>query len=939
MTGRILLTLLLVCGIGCTKKNDIVSVSKKVEAPVVAKIYLNLKEGQGEPTFTYERVSRFKSSKGRDNTKKRRRDGYNEIEPIPVNTSVDVVMYSGAFSYNPRFDIAGDPGFSIVSSTCDGATAPCETVIRFSPTTVGTYWTDFLLSIGSAVIHHEFDAWAYDQVEEPDCPRCEYGSILKIDSKGMIETVPVVGSDFLLNYTSNFMPEYYSNYTNVGRQASFNPEGMSLSHVHFLNVAEGRLFLGNGFTSQITSLTSGSDILVPYGDEVFVFNSSGVHTSTRSFLTGFTKYTFHYDANGKLELIEDAFGKETELLRDGSGNLEMIIGPYGDETEIMVNGDGLIETITNPKNETHELYYYIGTSMIESVIYPTGREKFYEYTEAGELRYYERPDGKNIQWFPWLAATEETEIGQLSPTGREDITHVHRDKITNLFTRNTVTPEGFAETYTEGADKSQSIVNGFVAFNKTTQNDPRFGSSKKIDDTLTEVIDGLTRTTVYNDVVSGSGLFSYATLTRESSVNSKTTTSVFNRSTRVETITDPSSVVTTISYNTKEQPVSTNLGSETAVTMTYDGYGRLSQSYQGAKGSNTFTYNAGGLLQKVTNALSQETTYTYDLAGRLKTTTFPDSRVITYWYNDDGMMTGVTPPGRSIHSFGLDLNQNMTSYTPPLLSGMSRSNSVYTYNDEKELTSIERPDLKTIEYNYNATNGLLESVDHDSGSATYAYITDSPILEEAVSIDGVTSEYVPFGTSGIKSEKITKGSHATEVIFARDNFFRTTQRTIKHNSSTKGTVSYAYRDNGQESSVGDLSFGYNSNGRRDEAIIGNLKETWMYDSFGQVSGYLVQYTGAGLPYATVYDICFTRDNMHRILSKIETIGGVSKTYEYTYDTAGRLKTTTVDLTDVYEFFYDSNSNITNVELNSVSVRTATIDGQDRLTATLGNTYV
>jgi RHS repeat-associated protein len=76
----------------------------------------------------------------------------------------------------------------------------------------------------------------------------------------------------------------------------------------------------------------------------------------------------------------------------------------------------------------------------------------------------------------------------------------------------------------------------------------------------------------------------------------------------------------------------------------------------------------------------------------------------------------------------------------------------------------------------------------------------------------------------------------------------------------------------------------------------------------------------------LYDVSYTRDKLGRITEKVETIEGVTTTYGYGYDLAGRLERVSEGGVEVARYQYDSNDNRTHVDGSEV----ATYDEQDRL---------
>ncbi|MFN8000953.1 MAG: hypothetical protein U0X75_08075 [Acidobacteriota bacterium] len=82
---------------------------------------------------------------------------------------------------------------------------------------------------------------------------------------------------------------------------------------------------------------------------------------------------------------------------------------------------------------------------------------------------------------------------------------------------------------------------------------------------------------------------------------------------------------------------------------------------------------------------------------------------------------------------------------------------------------------------------------------------------------------------------------------------------------------------------------------------------------------------------------FNYDKLSRITQKVETIGGVTTTNDYGYDTAGRLQTVTRNGVLIDTYSYDSNDNRTSLN-RSGNITSGTYDNQDRLTAHGAATY-
>jgi RHS repeat-associated protein len=88
---------------------------------------------------------------------------------------------------------------------------------------------------------------------------------------------------------------------------------------------------------------------------------------------------------------------------------------------------------------------------------------------------------------------------------------------------------------------------------------------------------------------------------------------------------------------------------------------------------------------------------------------------------------------------------------------------------------------------------------------------------------------------------------------------------------------------------------------------------------------------------TLYSYSLTRDLAGRISSKSETIGGVTSTYDYTYDAVGRLSTVELNGSPYSSYTYDDNGNRVSGSIGGTSF-SASYDDQDRIVAYNSKNY-
>ncbi len=138
-------------------------------------------------------------------------------------------------------------------------------------------------------------------------------------------------------------------------------------------------------------------------------------------------------------------------------------------------------------------------------------------------------------------------------------------------------------------------------------------------------------------------------------------------------------------------------------------------------------------------------------------------------------------------------------------------------------------------------------------------------------------------------------------------------------------VTYVYDRDSLLTKAGNMTLTRNGqNGLLTGTTLGQVKETYAYSSFGELAGYEAKYGASSL-----LKLAYTRDKLGRIVQKQETRGGVVHTYNYGYDTAGRL--VEVKLGDVVQstYVYDDNGNRLSRTTPAGTVA-GTYDDQDRL---------
>ncbi|WP_413943308.1 RHS repeat domain-containing protein [Bdellovibrio sp. HCB-162] len=776
-----------------------------------------------------------------------------------------------------------------------------------------------------------------EHVEPCDCVRTDPGSIIRVDNLSFGESVPIAGTDFSLNYSSELTPDYVVPYTSIDRNPSFNPEGWSIDQVHYYDLNLGRLYHGSGRSFIKPNQTvSPSEIMVVDGGEVYIFSSvTGRHIRTLSSLTGYTKYTFYYNTLGMVNRIDDAFGNVTLFNRNSSGVLQSISSPFGKNTLIGVNGQGIINRITNPSAESYLIEYQPNSQLIKTFKKPSGRQSSITFDSRGRLK---KTSNAGSGWnFDLIGNGDSTDgalyIRKTSSLGRQWKYNTSKSNSTDLYTRTERNPTGEIITYTEGANKASTVQTASGKTTIFTTDDERFGSLLSRKNYQSETVQGITKSSMFFQTIGGlgAGPFSYSTITREDIVNAVTvSTFVFNKSTMTTTVTTAEGVIGKYKIDQYERPLEVKTGSYLPVNFQYDSYGRIKKVTQGSRNLVELFYNSVGDLEKTKNARNEETLYTYDLTGRVRSVSRPGGRNIEFSYDGDGELIEIKPPGKPIHLFAYNVWGLLEKYSPPPLPGIQIGETKYSYNMDKQLIAFQQPEKRQLNFNYNE-KGLLAETKYGDAKQTYAYIKNSSKIKKVVSFDQYASEYSYFGEF-IEMEKqtdATRPNNRTELKYEYDNSFRVKKRTLQADFIPEPSyVNYSYDRDSRPTKIGRMSLTYNSDGRLYGTTIGNIQDVRTYDQYGDLETYAA-YLKSGATSNLIFGYTLFRDPTGRIIRKTESTPDKTTSIEYSYDSSGNLEKVFSNGINIATYVYDLNGNrISGVEDGKAFV--ASYDDQDRV---------
>jgi RHS repeat-associated protein len=702
----------------------------------------------------------------------------------------------------------------------------------------------------------------------------QYASVRKVDTNGIITTVAGTG---LYGYSGDGGPATQA-------QLGYGVMDVAVDSGGSFYIADtGNMRVRKVDPSQNTAFILSSD---PSDNQFledgvgYIFASDGRHKETIDLNTGTVLETFGYDPNGRLISVTDRFGNQVTIERNPSGVATAVISPDGLRTDLVVDMNNHLYQVRYPDNSAFT-FVYTTDGLMTRETEPNGNFFTHTFDANGRIitaedqnngqRVYGRvvmPDGDTVSTVTTSEGNLTTYFDQPSST----------DVTTSASANTAVYARSASGLSTQVTQPNAAVQEYFTDY------DPKFRIQYLRQSTTTTPA-GLTAeanyTRLYEDTNADGDT---DRITRTASLNAKTTTVVQNLLTSQSTATSPEGRVVTTEYDP-----ATLLTSRVTVpglldtTYSYDTRGRVTNIQTGTR-ETVFTYDAQGNVFSILDPENHLTTFEYDALGRTTAIHRPDTTDLFYTYDLNGNMTVITNPSGIDHDFQYNLVNLADEYTPPL-----SNSTTYTYDRDRRLTRTTFPSGQEIINVY--TGDQLTAIQTPEGNVALSYYPSGQA--QAVSKTGEQIAY-SYDGSLLVSQALT-GTLNQTLSYTYNNDFNLTGFTY-----AGAAAAYAYDDDGLLTQASGYTITNNAQNGLPEGVNDALMAlNRTFNGYGEVAGQSVAVNGA-----PVASWAVTHNNNGQIVTKIETVDGVTANYAYSYDEVGRLREVEKDGVLVEEYQYN-----------------------------------
>ena len=615
----------------------------------------------------------------------------------------------------------------------------------------------------------------------------------------------------------------------------------------------------------------------------------GVHTRLEATAGGWvlrrTDGTgYRFDADGRLEALEDANGNHVRLTYAGD-RLVRIADDAGQQLDLAYDAAGRITAVTDPLGRTVRYAYETGD--LVAVTDPANRTTTYDYYENHKLRQAVEPSGRvrTIAYDPGTDRVRCVGSGRAASGCSE---------------------AGYAVTYDD--DAGTTSFRNLLSDRVTTVELSDRGTPLRVETPTETVAFGWDAEFNRVSTTNRTGTYEYA---YDDYGHRTEAVDAFGNVERWEweTTDDAGRYQSRLVSHTDARGATTSYG--------YDAAGNRVSVTNAAGDTRRLTYDANGSLVSRTDFGGHETRYAYDARGFRTAVVAPDGGVTNVTRDAVGRVTSRTDPLGNTYRYEYDAVDNLVRLVDPL-----GGETTARYDAQGTLQGVTRPDGQVRRPDGVPSPPFPRGADVDESGNVTTIETDEYTLTRRVDARGrLVERTVDYGPFAHTSEYRYDEAGALVSVLLPDGTRRIEHDALGRTTRVDGPdgtwATYAYDDAGRRiatnysNGVG-TSYEYDPAGRPTRIVVAAANGSTLTDR-------RYAYDAAGNP-TSVTDAdgdvtTYGYDALGRLVSVAFPDG---ETVTYGYDGAGDRVSRTVNGTGTTDYVYDDRGRLTRVGVTRYS---------------------
>ena len=604
--------------------------------------------------------------------------------------------------------------------------------------------------------------------------------------------------------------------------------------------------------------------------KVYRFDREGMCLETETLLGSLVTFTYEEGSPFRLVKAEKDTGEFFSFSYDAEGKLERVEDHTGRSLSYKYQG-GLLKEVTLPDGNTLR-YGYTPQGKLEHVENQRGIvtvENFFDEEHRTTLQKF--PDGTQMSY----VYDEEKKSVELTERNGSRVTYVHDDKYRDVKHIHSNGEERFA--YNQNNQKTLYVDR---LGNKTQYAYDPVGN-------LVRVIDALGNKTeiLYREKNQPTGI----------KINGKDKLcGEYDAQGRLVKTRDALGNEVEITYTTSGWPQTILQADKSKITLSYDARGNIT-AIEDAQGNVTrYVYDALNRMVESTDGKGNVTKYTYDVMGNVTCVENAEGNCQSYEYNASGKVTKVTDfDGASIQreynvlnrpSKIIDKEGRETLLTYDSMWNLARvtapdgARTTYLYNEENLLSRIKYADGAVVRYTYDANGNRIGEEDENGAKTTFVYDALGRVVE-VNGEEGLHYAYRYDGEGNLIEAEDALGNAVSMEYDGNGNL-------LKETNALGESRCYTYTPLGDVESITDEAgrttcYQYQKGGLLEKIQYSDgTEEAFTYDANGNLENHIL---------ATGFVLTYGYDSMDRIT---EITGSEGEKKSYTYDALGNVTSMT-----------------------------------------------